>query len=108
MRSEKYVQIAAAIGELVATKQEAYGDSFGKTTDVMHLLLSDYYNVADDTYVIPGALLGELLTIVRVLDKISRVVSSPDGDKMGESPYADIAGYAILALARSDFASEKE
>jgi len=38
--------------------------------------------------------------IVRMLDKLSRIAR--DNDPMGESPYMDIAGYSILALARDE------
>ncbi|MBE3562374.1 MAG: hypothetical protein IMX05_01400 [Hydrogenibacillus schlegelii] len=108
MPDVKYSQIGEAIGALVEEKQEAYGDSYGKAAAVMRVLLSDYYIEADDAYIIPSALLTEMLTIVRILDKISRIVASPSGDKMSESPYADIAGYAILALARSAFAHDTD
>jgi hypothetical protein len=35
-----------------------------------------------------------------MLDKLSRIAR--DNDPLGESPYMDIAGYSILALARDD------
>ena len=45
---------------------------------------------------------GDLLTIVRMLDKVFRIANMPSEDKdiMGEEPYKDIAGYALLALER--------
>lgn len=96
-----FEKTAAEIAQTLEKKQEAYGDSFGKTSDIMRILLKENYIESQDAFLIPSALLSELLTIVRILDKISRIATSPTGDKMDESPYADIAGYAILSLSRS-------
>jgi hypothetical protein len=35
-----------------------------------------------------------------MLDKVARIAR--DNDPLGESPYMDIAGYAILSLARDE------
>jgi hypothetical protein len=74
---------------LVEKKQQAYGDSFGKSGAVLRIL---YPNG------VPPEQLDDALTIVRILDKIFRVAT--DRDALGESPYRDIVGYGLLALAR--------
>ncbi len=86
-----YPELARGIGELVEKKQAAYGDSFGKSGQVMRLLYPD------------GILLAKLddaLTVVRVVDKLFRIAT--DRDALGESPWRDVAGYALLSVARME------
>lgn len=78
-----------AVGKLVASKQLAYGDSFGKAGDVMRIL----YPTG-----ISHAQMPDALTVVRILDKLFRVAT--DRDALGESPWSDIEGYANLAATR--------
>jgi hypothetical protein len=87
-----YLSIGADIGALVDEKQAAYGDAFGACGDALKLL---YPNG------IPVEAYDDALAIVRVFDKLKRLATSGGAaDKMGESPWADIAGYAILSLGR--------
>lgn len=87
--ARNYVAIAEGIGRLVTEKQAAYGDSFGKAGSVMGILY-------------PGGVqpeqLADALTVVRMLDKLFRIAT--DRDALGESPWRDIAGYALLAVER--------
>lgn len=84
-----YELIALQVAGLVREKQLAYGDSFGKSGDVLRILY-------------PGGIshhqLDEALTIVRVLDKLFRIATDPNA--FGESPWADIVGYGLLAEGR--------
>jgi len=91
----KYREIGSKIGAIVEQKQEAYGDAFSKA----HLILEILYpsGVKPEQYT-------ELLTIVRVIDKLFRIAT--DNDKTGESPWSDICGYSILSIARNSIASE--
>lgn len=98
----RYEAIGAEIGALVDEKQRAYGDSFGRAHRVLQELLVDYYDPDRDVYEVPRALLPHMLTVTRMVDKLFRVVTNPTGDRMGESPYRDIAGYALLAVAREE------
>lgn len=84
-----YEQIALDIARLVEQKQLAYGDSFGKSGEILRVL---YPNG------ISHGQLDQALTIVRVLDKLFRIANEPDA--FGESPWADIVGYGLLAEAR--------
>ena len=93
-----YSDVGKDIGAHVDLAQQAYGDSFNNCVDVLRVFLRPYKN-ADDTYTIPDALLQHLLTQVRIIDKQFRIFSNPSGDLMKESPYKDIAGYAILGVA---------
>lgn len=89
-----YEEIGASIGRLVTEKQACYGDSHGKSGAVMRILYPDG---------IPPEKLDDALTVVRVLDKLFRVASAPPGgDPMGESPWRDVAGYALLSVKRSE------
>lgn len=87
----RYEALGSAVGRLVETKQAAYGDSFGKSGAVMRIL---YPNG------IPPEAMDDALTVVRVLDKLFRIAT--DRDALGETPWRDIAGYALLATARTD------
>lgn len=84
-------RIGAEVGRLVAEKQAAYGDSFGKAGAVMRILYPDG---------VPAEKLDDALTVVRVLDKLFRIAT--DRDALGESPWRDIAGYALLSVARAE------
>lgn len=86
-----YSQIGAAIGQLVTEKQAAYGDAFGKSGQVVRLLYPDG---------IPPEKLDDALTVVRVIDKLFRIAT--DRDALGESPWRDIAGYALLSVKRQE------
>lgn len=82
-------QIGAEIGFLVDKKNAAYGDAFGKTAQMLRILYPDGIKLCQ---------YDDLGLIVRMLDKLSRI--TVDAAAFGESPYADLAGYALLAEAR--------
>lgn len=84
-----YADIGQQIGRLVQEKQQHYGDSFGKSGAVMRVLYPN--GIAPEQ-------LDDALTIVRVIDKLFRIAT--DRDALGESPWRDIAGYALLAVKR--------
>lgn len=79
------------IGALVDEKQVAYGDSFGKSGEIMRIL---YPNG------IPSDKIDDALCVVRIIDKLFRIATNRDA--LGESPYLDIAGYALLGAARAE------
>lgn len=84
-----YAKLAQEIGALVQTKNAAYGDSHTKSGEVLKLLYPD--GVKPEAFV-------DMLTIVRILDKLFRVAT--DKDALGEDPFRDICGYSLLATAR--------
>jgi hypothetical protein len=86
-----YETLAASVGRLVAEKQAAYGDSFGKTGAVLKIMAPD--GLRPDQY-------HAVLFVARVLDKCFRILTQPDA--FGESPARDIAGYALLEVARAE------
>ena len=93
-----YAKLGKEIGELVEVKQAAYGDSFGRSGEVLRILYPD--GVTADKY-------RDLLTVTRVLDKLFRIAT--DRDALNESPWRDVAGYALLAAAATeDERKEKE
>jgi hypothetical protein len=79
---------------LVAEKQAAYGDSFGKSGEVMRILYPE--GIAPEQ-------MDDALCVVRMVDKLFRIAT--DRDALGESPYRDIAGYALLGDARCEAAA---
>lgn len=91
---DTYQELGRRIGALVEEKQKAYGDSFGRSGEIMKVLYPDGIKVED---------YGDALAVIRIVDKLFRIAT--DKDALGESPFMDIAGYGILgagAAARSE------
>lgn len=87
-----YKELGYELGALLEEKQRAYGNVFSATPAIIGLLFPDG---------IPVLAYRDLLTIVRILDKIGRICTAAGkGDPMGEDPWRDIAGYAMLALGK--------
>ncbi|RLC88646.1 MAG: hypothetical protein DRJ03_01870 [Chloroflexi bacterium] len=82
-----FAEIGTAIGKLVTEKNEAYGDSFRNSGEIIRLL---YPNG-----VMPGQY-RDMLATVRVIDKLNRIAQ--DKGAFDENPRRDIAGYAVLAV----------
>jgi hypothetical protein len=90
-----FEMVGREVGALVAEKNAAYGDSFAQCGAFLRLLYPE--GVRPEQY-------GDMLAIVRVWDKLKRIAT--DKDAFGESPWRDVCGYAILALARAGAAGE--
>lgn len=80
-----YEKIGRDIGELVASKQLAYGKSFQKSGECLRQMFPN--GIRPDQY-------DELLAIARILDKLFRIAHDPDA--FGENPWKDAGGYCIL------------
>jgi hypothetical protein len=72
------------MASLVKAKNIAYGNSFGTAGEALKILYPD--GIKTDQY--PDALL-----VARIWDKLKRIAT--DNDPFGESPFVDVAGYAI-------------
>lgn len=83
----KLKQLARDLGELCESKRRAYGDSVGKSAEVLRILYP--HGLAPDQYL-------DAITTARIIDKLSR--KAQGGDPHGESPYIDVAGHALVAL----------
>ena len=81
--------LAAEVGELVTTKNEKYGNSFGKAGEFLRLLYPN--GVPPEAYT-------DLLLVVRVFDKLMRIATAKGS--LGESEWQDLMGYALLGLAK--------
>lgn len=88
-----YAHLATSLGELLNEKQAAYGDAFGNMDDIFNILYPE--GISPHQY-------EDILTIARIMDKIFRIANLPKSkkDTMGEEPWKDIAGYALLALSK--------
>lgn len=88
-----YEALASALGQLLNKKQEAYGDAFGNMQEVFNILYPE--GIQPYQY-------QDILTIARIMDKVFRIANLPASKKdlMGEEPWKDIAGYALLALSK--------
>jgi len=85
-----YESVAAEVAQLVQEKQEAYGDSFGRSHKIIEVLYPDG---------IPPDKMTDALAITRVIDKLFRIATRKDA--FGEDPWRDILGYALLAVVRN-------
>jgi hypothetical protein len=84
----RYEETALSVAKVVSKKNTQYGSSFDKTPEIMKILYPN--GIPVDAY-------HNALTIVRVIDKLSRI---SNGDQGEESAWSDICGYSILALCR--------
>lgn len=83
-----YEQVAEEIGSLVAQKNTAYGSSFAEAHRILQVLYPNGIKIEQYT---------DALAIIRVIDKLFRIANNKKA--FGESPWQDIAGYAILGVA---------
>ena len=86
-----FVEIGNRIGELVRQKNLAYGDSFSRATDILEVLYPS--GVQPHQY-------RDMLAVIRVIDKLFRLATRKDA--FDESPWNDIAGYALLGIAADE------
>ena len=92
---KKYLELAEEVGTLVQEKNEAYGDSFGQACRVLEVLYPQ--GISPSQY-------RDALAVTRVIDKLFRLANKRDA--FGESPWRDIAGYALLGVANDETARE--
>lgn len=92
-----YKKIGTEIGALVDRKQKAYGNSFGSSENFLKILYPD--GIAPSDY-------PNLLLIIRMFDKLKRLATN--NDPYGESPYRDLAGYALLGVAQGEEDGKEE
>jgi hypothetical protein len=83
----KYEEKGAELGRLVDVKNRAYGDSFHKCAAYFLLLFPNG---------IPPEKYKDALALARDFDKNMRIATQRDA--MGENPWQDKAGYALLML----------
>ena len=81
--------IGEEVGQLVAEKQSAYGDSFGRSGECLRQMFPE--GILPEQY-------DDLLTIARILDKLFRIANNKDA--FDENPYQDIVGYGLLGMKR--------
>ena len=96
-QQSRFHTIADGIASLICLKQRAYGDSFTKAQLIMDILYPGG---------VPVSSYRDMLTIIRILDKLSRIATADD--PMNEDPWMDIVGYGLLALWQRERAQERE
>ena len=80
MSNDSYDSIGWDVGQLVQSKQRAYGDSFGRSGECLRQMFPEgiKLNQYDD-----------LLTIARILDKLFRIANDPKA--FSENPWQDLS-----------------
>ena len=84
-------EVGLEIGRMVEEKQAAYGDSYGRSGQVLREMYPN--GIKPSQY-------DDMLGVVRIIDKLFRVANMPEA--FGESPFRDIAGYGILGAIRHE------
>jgi hypothetical protein len=82
-----FMSIAKEFAGVVEVKNKQYGDSFVKTPEFLTILWPD--GIKPEDY-------ADMLALVRIFDKMMRIAHGKQGE---ESPWGDMLGYSILALA---------
>ena len=85
---DRFLEVANDVGSLVKQKNQAYGDSFNKASQILKVLYPNGVEPSQYT---------DMLAVTRVLDKLFRLATRKDA--FGESPWKDICGYSILGIA---------
>ncbi len=91
MIKKTYEQIGQQVGQLVDEKNAAYGSSFAESHKILSVLYPN--GIKPEQYT-------DALAIIRVIDKLFRIANKKDA--FGETPWRDIAGYAILGIANDE------
>ncbi len=86
---EFFMEIMEPVAALLEEKGRAYGNSFQNSGKIIEVLFPN--GIPKDRY-------QDMLTIVRIIDKLFRIANHKR-DPMGENPWQDVLGYAVLALA---------
>jgi hypothetical protein len=114
-RAEAARTVARELGDTLFEKQMSYGDSGAIALGVWQARLAQYryarHGRFDDVlkimaghpdeeafYVVPASLIAHIPRLTRVDDRINRIISNPAGDRMGEDPWRDMAGDAIIGV----------
>jgi len=82
-----FLKTATDLGRLLNEKNRQYGNSYIIVPDILRILYP--------TSIKPGQY-GDALTIVRILDKISRRAA---GNSDAAEDWRDIGGYGVVKLA---------
>jgi len=86
---DTYKDLGAEIGHLVDQKQEQYGNSFGRSGEVLQILYPSL--IKPEQY-------KDMLAVCRIIDKLFRIANGDQGD---ECAWQDIAGYGILGAGQN-------
>lgn len=87
MNKKNFETIGKEVGSLVDEKNAAYGSSFSECHKILTTLYPE--GIKPEQYT-------DALAVIRVIDKLFRIANKKDA--FGESPWRDIAGYALLGI----------
>lgn len=91
--TKSFTELATNIGELVESKNKAYGSAFDKCGDFLKVLYPE--GIKPEQY-------KDMLCIVRVFDKLMRIATSYEGtEEKKVDAYSDLMGYGLLGLRAS-------
>lgn len=99
--AEEARRVGQELADLVHDKQLAYGDAAGLQARLWGPLLEKFRSMDGKSYLLPVRfMLYDVPRLTRVFDRIARIVAgAEEGDAMGESPWRDLAGDAIVGAS---------
>jgi hypothetical protein len=96
LEDPEWAELFGEVAKLVDMSNAAYGDSTEKSAEILAILWPDG---------VPVDRMHDFRCMVSIIDKLSRIAT--DKDAFRESPFRDIAGYAMLGY-RHDLGSNKD
>lgn len=84
-----FLSLSQEIGQLVTSKDSAYGHAFHKTAEILKVMCPE--GISPDKY-------QDLTIVTRIIEKCCRLMTMKDA--FGESPYQDISGYGVIGLRK--------
>lgn len=84
-------QLGVELGQLVQSKNIAYGSSFAKCGDFLQILYPE--GIKPEQYV-------DVLLTVRIFDKLMRIATNKGAFQ--EVPWHDVAGYGLLGVYKEE------
>lgn len=96
VKDKTWAALGGEIARVVDRTNRAYGNSTEKSAQILGILYPDGVQPEQ---------LHDFRCMMSILDKLSRIAT--DKDAFGESPWRDVAGYALLAY-RHDLEQHRE
>lgn len=93
---QELLTVTGELGPFLVEKNSAYGDATRRIVTV----LEAFYPLG-----IPNGQIQNAYYMIQILNKLSRIAEN--NDPLGEDPWLDCAGYAVLAHAKRQLERKK-
>lgn len=93
MGFEEWRGLGLEVADLVAARNETYGNSIGKSAEILAVIWPDG---------IPPEAIPWAHYVIRIVDKLNRIAAAPEKLEVVRDAFVDIAGYGLCALSDLD------